>query len=146
METHSMADEVDVTKIVGFEKTGGEGSGWENETEYFNPLVGWLVCVDGPSKGSDYRIYSGYNYIGRDSSMDICIVGDAYISHDRHAMITFDVRTNRFYFSPVGGKGIVRLNDEAVLVPVEVKAHDVLEIGRSKLMFIPLCDGTFSWK
>ena len=27
------------------------------------PVVGWLVCIDGPSRGSDYRLHAGYNYI-----------------------------------------------------------------------------------
>ncbi len=29
------------------------------------PVVGWLVAVEGPCRGTDYRIHTGYNYIGR---------------------------------------------------------------------------------
>ena len=32
------------------------------------PVTGWLVCVDGPEKGRDYRLHEEYNYIGRSLS------------------------------------------------------------------------------
>lgn len=31
----------------------------------FDPVVGWLVCIKGATKGTDYRIHSQNNYIGR---------------------------------------------------------------------------------
>lgn len=141
-ETRSMVDEIDVTLPVGYEKKNE----CEEKDTFFNPMVGWLVCVDGPAKGTDYRIYSGYNYIGRDPGMNICIMGDPYISRERDAVVAFDGRTSKFYFSPSNGQSIIRMNNEIVLMPVEIKIHDILEIGHTKLMFIPLCDGTFRWE
>ena len=35
------------------------------------PVAGWLVCIDGPSKGKDYRIHEENNYIGRMKEMDV---------------------------------------------------------------------------
>lgn len=143
-KTRSMVDEIDVTLPMGYED--GKEYKIENTKNFFNPLVGWLVCVDGPAKGTDYRIYSGYNYIGRDPSMNICIMGDPYISRERDAVVAFDGRTSKFYFSPSNGQSIIRMNDEIVLMPVEIKIHDILELGHTKLMFIPLCDGAFHWE
>ena len=134
-------DEINVTKV----KNEFAGSNGKDKEEYFNPLVGWLVCVEGPSRGSDYRIYNGYNYIGRDPSMNICISDDPYISHDRHAMVAFDARSCRFFFGPANGKSVVRKNDEMVMTPVEIRAKDIVEIGTTKLMLVPLCDETFTW-
>ena len=37
------------------------------------PVVGWLVCVNGEEKGRDYRLIRGRNRIGRDSDMDVTI-------------------------------------------------------------------------
>ena len=79
------------------------------------PVAGWLVCIEGASKGTDYRIHSEYNYIGRSTSMDICIKGDPTISRENHAIIAYDPIDRLFYFAPSGGGSIVRLNGRAVL-------------------------------
>ena len=41
------------------------------ESTTFDPVVGWLVCIEGATKGNDYRIHSQNNYIGRSARMDI---------------------------------------------------------------------------
>ena len=117
-----------------------------NREQDFTPPVGWLVCVDGPCRGKDFAIHAGYNYIGRAPSNDICITGDLHISSDRHAMVAFSTRGNKFTFAPVNGRGIVAVNDEDVYVPVQLKFRDVIEIGSTKLYFVPLCDEEFDWK
>ena len=111
----------------------------------FTPVVGWLVCIDGPAEGMDYRIRAGYNYIGRDESMDICIQGDNNISRDRHAMIAYDPQDKVYFFGPADGKSILRKNDKMVMAPTELVAYDVLRIGSTKLMFVPLCGEHFNW-
>lgn len=111
----------------------------------FTPVVGWLVCVDGPAKGSDYRIRAGYNYIGRADHMDICIKGDNEIVREKHAMIAYDPEERVFFFGPESGKSIVRLNGKMVMAPSEVHLYDMLKIGTTKLMFVPLCGERFNW-
>lgn len=111
----------------------------------FSPVVGWLVCIEGASKGMDYRIRSGYNYIGQKDNMDICIKGDHKISRERHALIAFDHEENVFFFGPADGKNIVRLNGKMVMNSVEIHAYDVLTVGVTKLLFIPLCGDKFRW-
>ncbi len=118
---------------------------WSNQVQGFNPVVGWLVCVEGPDRGTDYRIRGGYNYIGRAQSMDICIMNDSHVSKDRHALIAYDDETRTFYFAPSGGKNIVRVNNDAVIAPVKLAADDVVTIGTTKLRFVPLCGENFSW-
>ena len=39
-------------------------------TESVNPVTGWLVCIEGPHYGKDYKIHAGKNFIGREI---ICI-------------------------------------------------------------------------
>ncbi len=110
-----------------------------------DPVVGWVVCVDGPSRGQDYRIKSERNFIGRDRSMDISIMGDESISRNNHAVISFNPKNGSFRLVPGDGHGLVFLNDEEVFVPVELNRGDIIELGQTKLMFIPLCGGDFSW-
>lgn len=114
--------------------------------EGFSPVVGWLVCVDGPAEGTDYRIRAGYNYIGRSENMDICILGDNNIGRERHAMIAYDPQEKIYFFGPADGRSIVRKNDKMVMVPTELAAYDVVCIGSTKLMFVPLCGEHFNWK
>lgn len=113
--------------------------------EGFSPVTGWLVCVEGPARGSDYRIRAGYNYIGRGEHMDICIRGDQKIGREKHALIAYDQEERVFFFGPADGKSIVRLNGKMVMSPLEVHAYDVLTIGSTKLMFVPLCGERFDW-
>lgn len=111
----------------------------------FMPVVGWLVCIEGPARGADYRIRAGYNYIGRVQHMDICVRGDNTIGRERHALVAYDQEERVFFFGPADGKSIVRLNGKMVMNPQEIKLHDVLTVGTTKLMFVPLCGEGFDW-
>lgn len=111
----------------------------------FSPVTGWLVCTEGPAKGTDYRIRAGYNYIGRSEHMDICIRGDKQISREKHALIAYDHEEHVFFFGPADGKSLVRINGKMVMSPTEIKAYDVISIGETKLLFVPLCGERFNW-
>lgn len=111
----------------------------------FTPVVGWLVCIDGPAKGRDYRIHSHYNYIGRGQHMDICISGDDCISTDRAAVIAYDTEEKFFSFGPSMGHNVVRVNGKMLMNAVVLNAYDELTIGKTKLLFVPLCGERFDW-
>jgi len=111
----------------------------------FNPVVGWMVCVDGPDKGTDYRIRGGNNYIGRDQSMDICIRNDNHISNKNAAIIGYDEVERQFFFGPAGGHNTVRVNGKMIINAVPLAPYDELTVGTTKLMFVPLCGERFSW-
>ena len=110
-----------------------------------DPVVGWLVCLNNSQKGRDYRIHSDNNYVGRSERMDVCIRGDETISRENHAIVSYDGRDNVFYFSPGDGRSIVRVNDKAVFTTIELKAYDVITVGKTNLLFIPLCTDKFEW-
>lgn len=110
-----------------------------------DPVVGWLACIEGPDKGRDYRIHSDNNAIGRSESMDICIHGDNTISRENHAFISYDSKDRIFYFRPGDGRGIVRLNSKALFTTAEIAPYDTIELGETKLIFIPLCGERFDW-
>lgn len=111
----------------------------------FKPVVGWLICVDGNNKGSDYRIYNGYNYLGRSQSMDICIPGDLHISNENAAVVAYDDIERLFYFGPGMGHNTVRVNGKMCLGQIQLNAYDEITVGESKLVFIPLCGERFDW-
>lgn len=109
------------------------------------PIVGWLICVEGPDIGKDYRIYSQYNYIGRAEHMDICLSGDPCISAERAAIIAYDPRKNSFTFAAGTGHNLIYINDDVLMNSVSLNPYDQLTIGETKLLFIPLCGERFTW-
>lgn len=108
------------------------------------PVVGWLVCVEGPVRGVDFRLHDGYNYIGREEG-DIHIQGDNAISRQKHAVVAFYAKRNTFYAGPADGRNIIELNGEPVFNSTEMKSYDVLTIGNTKMMLVALCGDKFNW-
>ncbi len=112
----------------------------------FDPVVGWLACVAGPSKGKSYTIRGGINAIGRSERMDIMVTGDLKISAENHAKISYSEKNNRFNLLPGEGRNIVYLNNEEVFAPMPLCAYDIIDFGETRLLFVPLCGEKFTWK
>lgn len=126
--------------------SAGKTIGLMQDKMGFDPVVGWLACVEGPSRGKSYTIRGGINSIGRGDRMDIVITGDLKISSENHAKISYSEKNNRFNLLPGDGRNIVYLNDEEVFSPMPLKAYDLIDFGETKLIFIPLCGEQFTWK
>ena len=121
-----------------------------DDIDGIEPVVGWLICIEGVQRGQDYKIRQGKNFIGRSDEMDISIVGDDSISRKNHASIVYDPKPRRFLLLPGEGGGLVYLSnqvkkEEAVLTATEIDAYDVIEIGKSKFIFVNLCGIHFDW-
>lgn len=109
------------------------------------PVVGWLVCIEGNHFGEDFRLKTGKNFIGRSKVMDVVLSGDSSVSRDRHAIIVYEPKSNIFLVQPGDSKELFYLNDEVVLSAQKIGANDILSVGDSKLMFIPCCSEKFTW-
>ncbi|HHY75039.1 MAG TPA: FHA domain-containing protein [Bacillus bacterium] len=116
------------------------------ETEGIEPVTGWLVCIEGPQMGQDYRIMAEKNFIGRSEDMHIRIIGDNSISRRNHAVIVYDPKKRNFFLLPGDASGLAYHNNEAVYSPTELSAYDVIQLGRSIFIFIPLCGIHFEWE
>lgn len=110
------------------------------------PIVGWLVCVDGKEKGKDYHIYGRMNVIGSDNDNDVCIKGDETISRKNQAQIGYDPRSNLFTLVKGNGKNLNYRNGAPVYSEAQLSAYDLLEIGKTKLLFVPFCSERFRWE
>lgn len=110
-----------------------------------DPVVGWLVCVEGPDKGRDFRIRAEKNAVGRSDSMDICISGDETISRNEHAFIVYDPKKNTFRIQAGSSRGLVYLNGDEVIASEELNAYDSIEMGESTFKFIPFCGEEYKW-
>lgn len=109
------------------------------------PVVGWLVAIAGSSFGQDFKLKSGRNFIGRSTEMDVALTGDSSISRQKHAIILYEPRSNIFLVQPGDAKELFYLNDKVVLTATEINAYDILSLGGTKLLFIPLCTDKFNW-
>lgn len=109
------------------------------------PVVGWLIGISGPSKGRTYSIRENKNFIGRSPNMDIVLADDNSVSREKHAVIVYIPRQRAFIAQPGDSRELYYINDKVVLDNTELKENDVLEIGRSKFFFLPLCGENFGW-
>ena len=110
------------------------------------PVCGWIVCIEGPRRGKDYKIHEGKNFIGRADDMDIQILGDNKISRRNHAILVYDPKKHETVLLPGESNGMVYHNDVALYSPIVLSVYDVIEIGRSKFLFIPFCGDHFRWE
>ncbi|MDR1702365.1 MAG: FHA domain-containing protein [Sporomusaceae bacterium] len=122
----------------------------ELEEELFyveiEPVCGWLVCIEGAQKGLDYKIRAGKNFVGRSDDMDIQLLGDNSISHRNHTIIVYDPKKRNTVLLPGESSGIAYLNNDAVYAPQELVSYDIIELGKSKFLFVPFCGEHFAWK
>lgn len=135
------------TPLVGGKKGPEEGRtvAVDMKKAGIDPVVGWLVCVKGPSRGRDYRIRSGRNGIGRSEAMDVQISGDDTVSRENHAFMVYEPRKRSFSIRPGDGRGLVYLNGDEVVQATDIKAYDIIELGETQLIFVSLCGENFNW-
>ena len=125
--------------------SGDKTIGFFSHTIGKEPVVGWLVCVQGPHFGEDFKLKSGRNFIGRAASMDVSIAKDTTVSREKHGILVYEPKGNIFLLQPGDSKELCYLNEEVVLSPKEIKVHDRLSVGATELMFIPCCTSLFNW-
>jgi len=104
-------------------RPGAEGETvhvWKKRLGGIDPVAGWLVCVEGPDRGRDFRIHTERNAIERGADMDIATTGDASISRENHAVLSYNPRRHSFRLAPGDGRGLTYLNDDEVSGAVEL--------------------------
>lgn len=111
-----------------------------------DPPVAFVVAVEGPHRGEFFALRAARNFIGRGSDSDIALPSDETVSRDAHALISYDVKQNSFLVVAGQGRGITYLNDHEVANSEPITGYDVVEVGKSKLIFLPLCSPTFTWE
>lgn len=112
----------------------------------YDPVVGWLVCVEGSNKGKDFRLHDGNNFVGRGSDMDISLSGDKAVSASNHFSVTYDRRHDRYFMSMGMGKEIVYVNNEPLTANARyMEIGDRIEVGSTTLVFIPLNKEYVQW-
>lgn len=113
------------------------------------PVVGWLVVAEGAGKGRDFRLVCGENRIGYGAEMEVCLNFAAEsvttVGSDVHARVVYDPHANEFFVERGRSRELPLLNGRSVRGEPVLQAYDVLQVGQTKLVFVPLCGGGFVW-
>ena len=134
------------TKIFRPSSKGINDTGDHADSFVTEPVVGWLVIIDGPGKGNFVKLGFGMNSIGRSTDSRVSIdFGDDQISRDNHALLTYDTKNRKFYIQHGGGANLTYLGETPVLQPFELKGNEVISIGNTKLYFVSFCGEHFNW-
>ena len=114
-------------------------------TESGNKLVvGWLVCTKGLGKGRDYKLYHGWNRIGRGIGMDIYLPDDKKISSDNQIAVVFDDRKSEFHIVNQMGS-LTYLNGKNITETYLLNTGDVITMGDTELVFVAFCTEGRKW-
>ena len=100
-----------------------------------------------PADGTDYRLYEGYSYIGRDPAKNQVAIPDDHISSVPSARILYDTGSRKFFINECNGaRNPVYLNGDLFDGRVELKPYDMIKMGNTRLLFVPLCTEKVSWE
>lgn len=110
-----------------------------------DPVVGWLICIEGAEKGRSFELHAGRNFVGRGKDMDV-VLSDSSVSRNKHAIIIYEAKNKMFIAQAGESRELFYVNDEVVLSNTKLEAYDTLLIGDTKLAFIPFCGDKFSWE
>jgi hypothetical protein len=111
-----------------------------------DPVVGWLVIVDGPGRGNYIPVGYGQNSIGRNQEERVCInYGDAQISRESHCFIVYEPHDREFTVLRGTSKGLSYLNQKVILEPRTIHSGELLRIGATTLRFMAFCGPEYDW-
>jgi hypothetical protein len=110
-----------------------------------DPAVAFAVAVEGPHRGEDFRLKAGRAFIGRATESDIALTSDDAVSREAHALISYDSKGNEFLIAPGQSRGLTYRNGHQVANAEPLEAYDTIEVGATKLIFLPLCGPQFRW-
>lgn len=113
------------------------------------PVVGWLVVAEGPGRGRDFRLVQGENRIGRQQGLEVCLdfgsAADAAVSREAHAVVVFDHHAREFFIERGSSRNLPLLNGTAIRGEPTLRPFDVIQVGNTKLLFVPLCHSKLNW-
>lgn len=102
------------------------------------PVVGWLVAVKGPHIGQSFELFPKKNFIGRNDSLIVNLYNDKTVSRTAPLSVIFNRHNNKFMAMSGNSDQTAYINDDLLLQPIELKENDKIDIGNTRLLFIPL--------
>lgn len=135
-------------KTIGVFSMGSRASATAEaaDTPAADPVVGWLVCIQGRHFGESFPIAAGRNSIGRSEGNHIVLRRENSVSREKHAWIVYEPKKRNFFLQPGESSGLTYLNDENIMESKRLQSKDIIEMGNSRFLFVPLCGEDFTWE
>ena len=123
---------------------------WNRKEFKQQPVIGWLVCTEGPDKGKDFPLHGAKCTIGRSGNgMTYSVsLSDPEISRKGAAcVILYNEINNQFYLTPgdIAANINPYLNDEILLAPSLLQNRPKIQISKDVMIFVPFCVDDFKW-
>jgi len=94
-------------------------------------VVAWLVVVDGPLRGTDFRLPTGTVRLGLNPACEIHLPGDTFIS-SQHAEVSF--RNGVYWLKDLSSTNGLFVND-AKISEVALNDGDQVKTGKTRLVY-----------
>nr|UOP05086.1 hypothetical protein LVJ77_01985 [Conchiformibius kuhniae] len=78
--------------------------------------------------------------------MDFGANSDPHVSRDTHAAVVYDHHAREFFVERGHSRNLPLLNGATVRGEPVLQPYDVLRVGQTDLLFLPLCGKTFAWQ
>jgi len=112
-------------------------------------VFGWLTIINTSAKGKFFPLTEIKSTIGRsgiEHTVDVDLRHDRNVSRGAQAIMVYDTMNCKFFLQNANAKTLVYLNGQLVLTYAEVKAYDKIRLGKTEMIFVPLCTDKFSWE
>ncbi len=152
-DKRSLTQQIDEIKYSGHPEDASVGSDEGVTRIIFDELgdelvIGWLTVVNTSEKGKVYTLKEAKSTLGRsdaDHRVDVDLHSDRTVSRGAQAVIVYDPLNKKFFIQSTGGKSLIYVNREMLLAPAALKAYDIIRLGETEMVFVPLCTEKFSW-
>lgn len=108
------------------------------------PIVAWLVCVNGMDRGATYPVRDKLNLVGSSPVCDIQVHGEQSVLPENHACIAYDRDSTACLLYP-GAAGAVNLNGIEGDYAQPLNKFDIITFGNAQFVFAPFDEG-LEWK
>ena len=105
----------------------------------------FLVCIEGPMTGASFVFQENKAIIGRQKNYEIALFRDPSVSRSPHGVIRYDKDTLTYTVSKADPEKKVSVNGTFIEEDAVLNMYDIIGIGQSRLLFMPVCSDKFSW-
>ena len=109
--------------------------------------LAWLTVINTAAKGRTFTLTKPKTGIGRADATHAADISlsDHTVSRGVQAVVVYDPLNKKFFLQSGGGNTFVYVNREMVLNHTPLQPYDVIRVGETELVFVPLCCERFAW-
>ena len=137
-----LCDENDCSQVPEDEGTGVSAAPHIQiavSAEYFDPVVGWLVGIEGKNRGKSFCLYAGRNSAGNSNTFTCALAEGSINTGGALFYIIFTPAAEMFFLQPGTARDVCTLNGTPLLQSEHIGEGDVISTAGGKYMVIPLC-------